>query len=71
MSLLLDAIRTALKRAEAGGITRYRIAKETGISQAALSRFVNGEQGLGVDLVERLAIYLGLEIVIRQKRKGR
>lgn len=68
MSMLLDAIKDGIARAEASGITRYQMSKDTGISQAALSRFVNGERGLGVDLVERLAEYLGLEIVIRVKR---
>ncbi len=68
MPILLNAIREGIERAEASGTTRYKIAKDTGISQAALSRFVNGERGLGVELVERLADYLGLEIVIREKR---
>ena len=71
--MLLDAIKDGIRRAEADGVTRYRIAKDTGISQAALSRFMSGEQGLGVELVELLADYLGLEIVIRRRarRKGR
>jgi transcriptional regulator with XRE-family HTH domain len=71
MAGLLDAIREAISRAEANGTTRYRIANETGVTQATLSRFVNGEGGLGVGLVERLADYFGLEIVIRPKRKRR
>lgn len=73
MSMLLDAIKSAIQKAEASGTTRYRIAKETGISQAALSLFVNGERGMGVDMVERLADFLELEIIIRPKsrRKGR
>ena len=71
MAMLLDAIREAITRAEAQGVTRYRIAKDTGISQAALSRFMAGERGMGVELAERLADYLGLRITIEPKGKTR
>jgi len=70
MARLEDRIRAAIK---SSGQTRYRIAKETGVSQAHLSRLMSGERGLGVGVLERLAAYLGLEIIIRPKRrrKGR
>ena len=68
MPLLFDAIREGISRAEAEGTTRYQISKDTGISQAALSRFVNGSRGLSVEMVERLAHYLKLEIVVRPKK---
>lgn len=66
MARLVEAIREAI---EASGQSRYRIAKETGIAQSQLSRLVSGERGLDVDTVERLASYLGLEVVIRPIRK--
>lgn len=66
MSQLLDEIRRAI---EASGLTRYQIAKETGIAQSQLSRLVNGERGLSVEAIEQLAHYLDLEIVIRHKRR--
>ena len=56
------------KAIEASGQSRYRIAKETGVSQAHLSRLMSGQRGLGVDMLERLAAYLELEIIIRPKR---
>lgn len=70
MTRILDAICEAI---EASDQTRYRIAKDIGISQAHLSRLMSGERGLSIDTLERLADYLGLEIVIRPKRrrKGR
>ena len=70
MTRILDAICEAI---EASDKTRYRIAKDIGISQAHLSRLMSGERGLSIDTLERLADYLGLEIVIRPKRrrKGR
>ncbi len=70
MTRILDAICEAI---EASDKTRYRIAKDTGISQAHLSRLMSGERGLSIDTLVQLADYLGLEITIRQRRrqKGR
>jgi transcriptional regulator with XRE-family HTH domain len=66
MAGLMSTIRKAI---ETSGHTRYRIAKETGIAASQLSRLVNGETGLSVESIERLADYLGLEIVVRPKRR--
>lgn len=71
-SVTLNAIKTAMEKAEARGTTRYRLSIETGISQAALSRFANGKSGLSMELAEALARSLGLEIVVRKSGvKGR
>lgn len=60
-----------LKRAIAeSGKTRYRIAQESGVSEAALSRFVNGERGLNLASLDALGKVLGLEMVIRTPRGG-
>jgi transcriptional regulator with XRE-family HTH domain len=56
----------------AAPITRYRIAKDTGITQGALSRFVRGERGLDLTSIDKLATYLDLTLVTRPtKSKGR
>lgn len=68
MSDLTHAIREAI---EASGQSRYRIAQETGIAQSQLSRLVNGERGMTVETIERLARHLELEIVVRPKGKGK
>jgi transcriptional regulator with XRE-family HTH domain len=68
MARLVDAIRRAV---EASSKTRYRIAKESGVSAGQLSRLVNGERGMTVDTIERLADYLGLQITIEPKVKTR
>ena len=70
MGRLLDELRDAI---EASGKTRYRIAQESGIAESMLSRLMSGERGLSIDALETLADYLGLEIVMRPKRrrKGR
>lgn len=56
-------------------VSRYRIAQETGITEAALSRFVNGVAGLSLDSIDTIGEYLGLEITTRKQkprtRKGK
>ena len=60
--LLQDAIRNA-------GESRYSIAKRIGISQATLCRVLSGERGLSLPMIDRLLDGLGLEIVVRPRRK--
>lgn len=43
-------------------LTRYQISKQTGVSQAALSRFVNGERSISLDTLEKLRDVLGLDL---------
>ena len=62
-STVSDRRRVAI---EAAGVSRYRISKETGVEQSALSRFVNGTRGLDLSSVDRLAAYLGLELVAKR-----
>ena len=62
-----DQLRAAILAAP---LTRYRIAQETGISEAALSRFVNRSRGLDGSSIDILADYLGLELA-PSKRKAR
>jgi transcriptional regulator with XRE-family HTH domain len=70
MAKLVDAMRRAV---ETSGKTRYRIAKESGVSAGQLSRLVSGERGMRVDTLERLAKHLGLQITIAPKdeKKGK
>jgi plasmid maintenance system antidote protein VapI len=50
-------------------ITRYRLSKETGVSETVLSLFVNRKRTLRLDTAAKLAAALGLEL--RAKDKGR
>ena len=68
VSRILEQIRKAI---EAGEKSRYRLSKETGIDQAQLSRLMKGQEGLSYENLEKLVEALGLEVVIRQKRKER
>jgi len=61
-----DQIRRAI---ESAPVTRYRIAQETEISEAQLCRFVQGDVGLSMGKLDRLADYLGLYVEIKQPRK--
>lgn len=70
-----DEIRAAV---EGSDKTRYRIAQETGIDAAALCRFVQGQVGLSMDSLDRLAECIGLQVVMvgktptkRKTKKGR
>ena len=56
---LTDALRAAI---EQSGITRYQIAKDTGLNQAVLCRFVHNEKSLNLDSADKLAAYLGLRM---------
>src|SRR5208282_1657141 len=57
---LADALRVAINQC---GVTRYEIAKDTGLEQAALCRFANKERNLYFQSADRLAVYLGLRLV--------
>ena len=53
-------------------ISRYRIAKETGLTEAGLSRFVNDVAGLSLDSIDKIGECLGLRIVAdKPKRKAK
>jgi plasmid maintenance system antidote protein VapI len=66
---LSDQIRKAIATS---GSSNYRIAKEIGVSQATMSRFVNGHNGVSMDVLDELGKVLGLEIVAsKTKVKGK
>lgn len=55
-----DQIRAAIRSAP---ISRYRIAKIIGVSEALLSRFVHGKVGLSQEVSDRIGELLNLRIV--------
>ena len=61
---LSDQIRNAIDNS---GVTRYRIAQETGISEATLSKFHLGQRGLSTKALNALGEFLQLEIIMRRK----
>jgi transcriptional regulator with XRE-family HTH domain len=72
MSRIREEIVAAIRDAEERGITRYRIAMDSGVAQSQLSRLMSGEQGLKLETAEKLCEALGIRIDIkRRKRRSR
>ena len=57
--LMSDQLRQAI---DDSGLTRYRIAKETEISESALAQFYNGHRGLSMEALNALGKCLQLTI---------
>jgi transcriptional regulator with XRE-family HTH domain len=66
-----DPMTAAVRQAiEKSGLTRYEIAKLSGVTEASLSRFANGQRGLNLASLDRLAPVLGLRIEIDQPKRS-
>ena len=63
-TLLTDQLRQAI---DDSGLTRYRIAKGTGIDESALAKFYNGRRGLSMDALNALGEFLRLTITLGRK----
>jgi DNA transposition AAA+ family ATPase len=61
---LTDQLRQAI---DDSGLTRYQIAKETGIDESALAKYYNGHRGLSMTALNALGECLQLSIVMRRK----
>ena len=59
---IVEQLRAAIAQAEKAGTTRYRLAKISGLSEAVLSRFVNGKTRLHLDTAETIAAALNLKL---------
>ncbi len=68
--LVTDQLRQAI---DDSGLTRYRIAQETGLSESTLAQFYNGHRGLSMNALNALGEFLDLKIVLGRKpgKKGR
>jgi cyanate lyase len=55
------------KSIDDSGLTRYRISKETGVSEATLSKFYLGQRGLSMEALDALGECLRLSIVLGRK----
>ncbi len=66
---LSDQVRQAIVDS---GLSRYRIAQESGIDESALAKFYNGQRGFNSNTLDILGKYLGLRIVMdRKPKKGK
>jgi len=66
MKRLSDQLREAIVKAD---VSRYEISQETGVDQAALSKFVLGRRGISVDAMDAVGLYLGLSITASRPRR--
>ncbi|MCE9618486.1 MAG: helix-turn-helix domain-containing protein [Planctomycetes bacterium] len=60
-----DAVRKAI---ETSGMSRYELAKRSGVSQAALSKFVNG-RGMHIAILDKIAGPLGLRLTVKKSKR--
>ena len=61
-----EQIRREIERLQKKGVTAYRIAKESGMTQPTLSRFLTRRRDLTLTSVQPLLDYLGLALVRRK-----
>lgn len=67
---LTDQLRQAIRDS---GLSRYQIAKATGIDESALAKFYNGHRGLSMEALNALGEFLKLTILLGRKpsKKGK
>lgn len=58
-----DQLRAAIEKS---GLTRYRLAKDAGVTQIMLDRFVSGERDLRLATAAKVAAALNLELASRK-----
>jgi transcriptional regulator with XRE-family HTH domain len=70
LNKLTDQLRQAIDDC---GLTRYEIAKQTGIDESALAKFYNGHRGLSMEALNALGEFLELKIILGKRpiRKGK
>ena len=66
-----DQVRRAIRNC---GLTQYEIAKRTGMTQGALSRFMAGDRDMTLRTLDRIAVTIGVKLTVgrpQTRRKGR
>ncbi len=65
---LTDQLRQAIDDC---GLTRYEIARQTGIDESALAKFYNGHRGLSMEALNALGEFLQLTIHLGRKPESK
>ncbi len=52
-------------------VTAYRLCKDLEIDRGQLSRFLNGKVNISLNLLERIADYLGYDLVLVKRKRSR
>ena len=63
---LSDQLREAIRNA---GCSRYEIARQTGIDQSVLSKFMSGERGVSLATADLLCEFLKVDLTKRRQNK--
>lgn len=66
MARLVDQLRAAIR---ASGETPAEVSRRAGVARSQVTRLLNAERAPNSDTIERIAAALGLEVVIRPKRR--
>ncbi len=53
------------------GVSTYRLERETGIHNSALSRFIRGERGLSTESMDTMGKYLKLVLVCKRPQQDK
>jgi len=53
------------------GVSTYRLERETGIHNSALSRFLRGERGLSTESMDTMGKYLKLVLVCNRPQQDK
>ncbi len=61
-----DPLRRAIIESK---IPLLQIEQATGVHRASISRFISGKRSLHLDVADKLAAYLGLELTSKRKDK--
>jgi transcriptional regulator with XRE-family HTH domain len=62
-----EQLRQAIR---ASGLTGYQLSKQTGISEAQISRFLRGQRNLTIASAEKLGAAVGLSLCCAKKKRG-
>jgi transcriptional regulator with XRE-family HTH domain len=69
MATVFESLKQAIK---ADGRSQNQLSRDSGVTVAAISRFLAGKRGLSVEAVEALARALGLDVrLVKSQHKGR
>ena len=61
---ITEKIRSTIEKS---GLSRYEIAKRSGVDAAVLSRFMSGKGSLKLESIEKLAPVLGLQLIAKKE----
>ena len=64
MFMIIETIRKELKKSK---VSRFQIARDTGVDEAALSRIYHGETGCNAETACKLLKYFGYKIIKRKR----